>query len=97
MSSPTLRGLRSREPDKPSGSGKFGAKPAVSEEILAQVRAKLEDAKASRRFKSFDAVFAAADKADTGKVTRAQFEDGLRELKVRARRPLQSLKSRLGR
>ena len=85
MSSPPIRPQRAQRDREDEGVDTKGtvSQPKVPEATLADIRTALDGAIASKRLAAFEDVFATADKEDSGKVTRRQFENGLRDqLKV---------------
>ena len=65
------------------GSASTSASLKVSERVAGELRTKFDAAIDSGKIKSYEDVFRAMDKDGDGHVSRSEFEDGLRDLRVR--------------
>ena len=89
-----LRGSKSSGGDRdssiePIGRGKAAdTKPApkltISDRVATELREKFDAAIDSGKIKGYEEVFKAMDKDGNGRVSRREFEDGLKDLRVRA-------------
>ena len=57
---------------------------SISEKVAGDLRKKFDAAIDSGKIRSYEEVFEAMDKDGNGRVSRREFEDGLRDLRVRS-------------
>jgi hypothetical protein len=77
------------KPPSPSKAARPGASPlaagkqlSISDRVAKELREKFDAAIDSGKIKSYEDVFKAMDKDGNGTVSRREFEDGLRDLRV---------------
>ena len=83
----TSIGAKKSLDDAPIDKGASKSKPAlsISDRVASELRDKFDAAIDSGKIKGYEEVFKAMDKDGNGRVSRREFEDGLKELRVHLR------------